>query len=151
MKARGDTNVAVIESAVIRSPWLQADVSQGATLHFSGRMLREPASVSLRADLDRQPWIKLRGMLAGKADLQPSDGKYPQAIFQLSGTNIGSAEIEAKRFLVEGSVHWPLIEISRGEGTLDDGSYARLSGEGNAEAKAVTNGKLQFAGPAGGR
>ena len=92
LHARGDTNSALIESASISAPWLQADLSRNLKIYFAGKLVREPAALNVTADLAQQPWVALQGILKGQAELAPTEGKFPSVRFQLAGSNVGSAQ-----------------------------------------------------------
>ncbi|HWH68860.1 MAG TPA: translocation/assembly module TamB domain-containing protein [Candidatus Sulfotelmatobacter sp.] len=162
LHARGDTNRATIESAVISSPWLKAELSREVQVHFTGPLLRAPATLRLAADLSRLPWWislprpiargegrgeQLQGHLNGEADFQPAIGKYPIARFQLSGTNIGPQQLQAKTLSLRGNLDWPWLQLTESEARFEDGSSAAASGKLDWEHKALADAHFQFNGP----
>jgi translocation and assembly module TamB len=146
LHGRGDTNEAVIASAVVSSPWLKAELSRELTLHFEGPLLREPASMKLAADLSKQPWVRLEGNVNGEASFRPGAGKFPDATFMVSGNDLGGYRIQARSLSAGGTFHWPWLEITNVNAVLDDGSAVAASGKMDLEKKAVVGAKLQFHG-----
>jgi len=147
LHARGNTNHAVMTSAVLSSPWLRAALSRELAIHYSGRLLREPASLKLTADLSRQPWLPLEGRLTGAARFSPGADRWPTATFQLSGAGIGTPQLKAKSFSVEGGLDWPKLTISNAEAAFADGSTASVSGRVALNQSRMESGKLAFSGP----
>ncbi len=146
LHGRGDTNEAVIVSAVISSPWLKADLSKELTLHFEGPLLREPASLKLAVDLSRQPWAKLGGELVGEADFQPGAGKFPQGKFTIRGNDIGGYSVRAKSLTANGTFDWPWLGLTNVAAALDDGSAVSISGKLDLENQVLEGAKLQLSG-----
>jgi translocation and assembly module TamB len=146
LHGRGDTNAAVISSAVISSPWLKAELSKEVTLHFNGELLREPATMKIAADLSRQPWARLEGKLSGEADFTPNGEKFPKARFTFSGTNLGGYRIQAKTLMLKGGMDWPLLEITNVNAVLDDGSTISLTGKIDLEKQQVQDANAKLSG-----
>jgi len=148
LHSRGDTNVAVIASAVVSSPWLKAELSKELTLHFSGQLLQEPASMKITADLSQQPWARLEGKMSGEADFTPSRGKFPEAQFTISGADLGGFRIQAKTLTVKGRLSWPWIEITNANAVLDDGSTVAVAGRIDLEKQVLEGGNIRASGRA---
>ncbi len=151
LRAHGNTNRAVIDTAVLSSPWLRAALSRDIVIHSTGGLLRQPASLKLTADLSRQPWFPLSGQLKGEASLSPSAGRLPEVRFQLSGADVGTSQLKAKSFSVEGDLHWPALTIANAAATFEDGSTASVSDELELEQRRVKSGQFAFSGPLLGR
>lgn len=146
LHGRGDTNEAVIASAVISSPWLKAELSKEITLHFEEPLLREPASMKIVADLSKQPWVRLEGKLSGEADFRPNGGKFPQAAFTINGSALAGYRIQAKSLRVGGTFNWPWLELTNVNAVLGDGSTVMIAGKMDLENQAVEESKLQLNG-----
>jgi translocation and assembly module TamB len=144
--ATGDTNAAVIESAVISSPWLRAELSKRLTLHFQGELLREPATMKLAADLSQQPWARLAGDINGEVQFTPNGAKFPNATFAFSASEVGGYRIQAKTLTVKGSFHWPLLDITNLNAVLDDGSTIKLAGKVDLENQVVEGANAEING-----
>lgn len=147
LKARGDTNVITFETATISSPWLSADLSRQVAVHLSGQMLRQPAALSVVADLSRQTFLPVTGQLRGEARLSPSGRRLPRVQFQLSGSDIGTPSLRARQVSVIGALNWPRLDIISAEGTFADESSATLSGVVDLDESSVSSGRLSFTGP----
>jgi translocation and assembly module TamB len=147
VRSRGDTNAAVIASAVISSPWLRAELSKEVTLNFHGELLREPASMKIVADLSKLPWTKLEGNLSGEADFTPHGARLPTAQFTITGADVGGYRIQAKTLTVKGEFNWPSIDITNANAVLDDGSAVTISGKMDLQSQALESAKLQLNGP----
>jgi translocation and assembly module TamB len=146
LRVHGNTNLASVESAKLSAPWLNAGLSRGLELHYTGQLLREPAAFKFDADLNKQPWVVLRGMLRGEADLTPGSGKIPNARFHVSGATIGNAELEARTFEANGNLQWPLLKISKAQADFDDGSTAMVSGDMDLARRVISDGHFHFRG-----
>jgi translocation and assembly module TamB len=146
LHGRGDTNAAVIASAVISSPWLKAELSREVTLHFEGPLIREPASLKIAAGFSKQPWAKLRGSVSGEADLSPNGARLPTARFILSGSDVGGYGIQAKTLTVNGGFNWPWVEITNAKVVSDDNSALTVAGKMDLQKKVVEGATLQFNG-----
>ena len=151
LHGRGDTNAAVIASAIISSPWLKAELSKEVTLHFHGELLREPASMKLAADLSKQPWAKLEGNVGGEAEFSPNGAKWPTARFTISGSDIASYGIQTKSLAVTGGFSWPWLEITNANAMVDDRSAVAVAGKFDVENKILDGATLQLTGPLAGR
>jgi translocation and assembly module TamB len=146
LHGRGDTNAAVISSAVISAPWLKAELSKEVTLHYSGQLLRERASLKVAADLSGQPWAKLEGKLNGEAELSPNGARFPTARFTISGAELGGYEVRAKTLTMTGGLDWPWLAITNANAALDDGSTVAVAGKMDFENKAIEGANLQLNG-----
>jgi translocation and assembly module TamB len=144
---RGNANAAVIELAVIASPWLNVELSKEVTLHFRGQLLQEQASMKVAADLSKFPWTKLDGKLNGEANFTPRGEKLPTAQFTIAGTNVGGYRLQSKALAVKGEFNWPSVEITNANAVLDDGSTVAISGKMNLQNQALEGAKLQLNGP----
>jgi translocation and assembly module TamB len=147
LHAYGDTNSVVIRSARVSSPGLQAELSRELQLHFTGPLLREPATLKVTADLAREPWIPLEGQLSGEANFVPTTARLPVTYFHLTGSGVGTAELKARSFRLNGNLNWPWLDITSAKGEFEDGSVA--SGEGKLElvTESIAGGRFQFSGP----
>ena len=147
LHGRGDTNAAVIASAVISSPWLKAELSKEITLHFHGELLQEPASMKIAADLSKQPWAKLEGKVNGNAEFSPNGAKWPTARFTISGSDIASSGIQTKTLTLTGAFSWPWLELTNANAMLDDGSGVAIAGKMDVENKILDSATLHLNGP----
>jgi len=142
----GDTNLITIRSATVSSPWLRADLSENARLHFQGELLRQPALLNLSLDLARQPWLPLQGTLQGQARLNPEADHWPEIHFNLTGAGIGDEQLKAGTVNVEGSLGWPWLNLSEATGTFQDGSQVSLRGRINVRERKIEEAKVFLTG-----
>jgi translocation and assembly module TamB len=145
--SRGNTNAAVIESAMISSPWVRAELSKEVTLHYHGQLLQEQALMKVTADLSKLPWTKLEGNLNGEADFIPQGARLPTAQFTMTGADVGGYSIQANTLTVKGAVNWPIIEITNANTVLGDGSAITMSGKMDLQNQVIEHAKLQLNGP----
>jgi translocation and assembly module TamB len=149
VRARGDTNAVIVQTATISSSWIEARLFPQLNIHFSGPLIRQPALFEVTTSLDALSGLGLHGILKGNAELQPTRGKFPSVQFRLSGSEVGRAAITASSLSVEGSFAWPLLKVSRAQAGFPDGSFATVSGEVELETNALTNGHVEMRGPFG--
>ena len=147
LRAHGTTNEAVIDSARLTSPSLQAVLSREVTLHRWGPLLTEPASMQVSVDLDKQPWLPLQGQLDGEAYLYPGEGRIPSGRFHVAGNGVASQWIEARTLDIRGGLEWPLLTISSAEATFDDDSVLSVRGTLDVPRKITGQGRFSFQGP----
>ncbi len=147
LHASGNTNSALIERAVIVSPWLRAELSRGLEVHFTGPILREPARLNLVADLGLQPWFALQGQLRGEADFNPTWGKFPAIHFHASGTDVGSPSLLARNFSLEATFERPFLRVARAEASFANGAAGTASATVDLDKRSVADGRFEFHGP----
>jgi len=146
LHASGGTNLAIVHSAAISSPWLQAELSQDFRVYFTEKFVREPAAVKVRLDLAKQPWLGLAGVLDGEAQIRPGEGKFPTVEFRVAGHEIGNRELKAAAFKTEGSLAWPGLEIAHADATFEDGSIAAVQGNIDFAEKTILGGRFNLNG-----
>ena len=95
--------------------------------------------------------LGLNGQLTGHASFTPGDGKYPNAKFSVSGSDIGRAELKANRLDVQGLLTWPMLKLEKAQAQFADKSQAYFTGELDLEKKTVVTGKATINGPLGNR
>ena len=147
LHARGTTNSATIETAEISSPWISAQLSREAPVSFNGRLLREPVALNFKADLAKQQLLPLNGLLQGHVLLSPGDSKFPRAVFELFGSEIGTDAIKARTLSLDALCYWPWLEISNAKASFEDGSLAFGTGKMDLESKLLSAGTVSFQGP----
>lgn len=147
LHARGNTNAAVIETAVLNSPALKVELSRELTVYFTGQLLRQPAHVNLDADLSRQSWLHIRGRLTGEADLTPGSGNFPEARFRVAGEQLTYEQWQTRSLEISGRFEWPQLEVSNAIVRLPDSSLAVIQGRMNLEDKAIETARVSGVGP----
>jgi translocation and assembly module TamB len=147
LQAHGNTNRAVLDTAVVSSPWLRAALSHELAVHFTGKLLRQPATLKLAVDLNRQQWLPLSGRLYGLASFSPGTDRFPPASFELAGAGVGTAQLKARSLSIQGRLDWPMLTISNTVAVFADGSMASVSGEVALAQSLVESGQFTFRGP----
>jgi translocation and assembly module TamB len=147
LHARGDTNSATIERATLTATSLQAALTSPVQVYFNGPLVREPTTLRITADLSKQPWVPVTGSLTGETDFRPSTGKYPQANFRFTGSNITAVSMTARRVELDGRLDWPHLELTRADATLADGSTAKISGNADLQTLTFATGQVEARGP----
>jgi len=147
LQARGDTNSATLQRATLSGPWLQVALQKELTVHYTGQLLRQPASVTFEADLSKQPWIALQGSVKGAADLSPGAGRFPVARFALSGSGVSHALLKSRELKVAGVFEWPQLSVTESRVVLDDGSVAAAQSRVDLEKKLVESGHAEVTDP----
>ena len=146
LQARGNTNSATLTTARISSSWIQADISRPLAISFKDTILRQPVTLNVTADLDRQDWFPVHGTLQGTAEFEPTTAKLPQVRFSLSGSDIGNEQLTATALRLQGNFDWPWLALSEAQADFDDGSSASLSGRLDVEKKISSGAQLKFGG-----
>jgi translocation and assembly module TamB len=146
LSAAGDTNAVAIEQAIVSSPALDLNLSQPLTIYFSGPLVRDRGHLRVSADLSRQPWIPVRGTLAGDAEFMPGPGKFPSVQFNITGTNIAYTNITTRELTLRGDLDWPRLQLETLRAVFDDGSTAIVSGQADLTTKILQGGQFEFHG-----
>lgn len=147
MVVQGDTNAATIEAFNINCPALAAKLSNPVTVHFKGPSLEQPVALQVRADLAKQPWLPVTGVLSGAAEFRPGAAGLPEARVRVSGSEIGNGQIKARTFAFDARCDWPLVSVTVARASFEDGSEASLAGKADVKAETIADGVLQFSGP----
>src|SRR5581483_3720124 len=149
LRARGGIDNAIIERAEIKTPWLNAELSDGVQLGFRGPLLRSNAVLKVAVDFARQPWSKASGIANGTIDFSPSTNKYPNAAFTLSGADIKTPVVELASAALRGKLQWPMLQVSALDLRAADGSKVSASGTADVVQRSVSGGRLNLEGSFG--
>jgi translocation and assembly module TamB len=135
--ARGDTNSVTIEKALSTAPGLKLSLAGPTELDYSGHLISEHAELSLNADLEKLPWLKLKGRVEGRITLEKGS-KLPTAIFEARGTNLSGYRLELADAEFSGKLDWPELQSFQAKLGFPNASKAEISGGANLR-------KLEFA------
>lgn len=125
--AKGDLQAVSVEELHLDTPFATADLSAPATFAFDGRAQGEPATLTLEADLAKQPWLDLAGKVTGRVKLDTvSTGA--KLGFQLEGTEVRHGDFTIPRGKLNGELQWPRLVVSALE--LELGENDRVSAHG---------------------
>lgn len=147
--ARGDTNSVHIESARVAMPWLSAELSGGAAFDFTGKLLSDQARLELTADLSRQPWMQLSGMLAGEALIYPSQEKFPDTSIFLQAEQIAGFGVELQQLDLRGALHWPWFDLKNASAHIVAGGDFKATAQVHLVDGTIDRGTVQFEGRVG--
>ena len=146
LHSHGDTNSAIIDSARVSGPWVELELSKNLQIYFQGPLMREPGSLNLSADLNRQPWLPLKGKLSGTLEFTPTAQKFPDVGFRLHGSNIVHAVVSANSLDLKGSLKWPWLEVDAADAAFADNSKASLQVKVQLETEYIGEGQFSFQG-----
>ncbi|EEF59925.1 hypothetical protein [Pedosphaera parvula] len=149
LHAKGDTESATIETARMSAPWLIAELTQRATIHFQGPLLTNQVTFSLVSDLSRQPLAQLQGMIHGQVIFSPTTNHFPEIAFDLTGSNVIAPKVNLRTLAFHGQLLWPVLALKEANVELADGSKASLKGEADLKAKSIREGEAQLNGTFG--
>lgn len=133
ISARGDTNSVFIERAVSTIPGLKVSVNAPLELSYKGKMLSERSELQLDADLEKLPWLKVKGRIKGTILLEQG-AEFPKATFQAGGTNVTARGISAEVITAAGDFDWPRVENFKLESRF--GTNGSFSISGGADLKS---------------
>jgi translocation and assembly module TamB len=146
IRGGGDTNSLRIEALDITTPWLNARLSDKLAFDFTGRMLTDSAELSLTADMDRQPWLPVRGQFAGRAFLRRGANAFPDIAADLSGQGIQVRDITASTLNLSANLAWPVAELTRFEARFANGAIASGTAAADLKARSILRAELAFSG-----
>ncbi|MGH7971771.1 MAG: hypothetical protein ACREIC_23905, partial [Limisphaerales bacterium] len=147
LRASGDTSGATISDAIVSAPGLKLELSHNVTLHWTGPLLREPATFHVHVDLAQQALVALRGALEGDARIEPDRKPLPTVSFHLKGTEVQRGTIVARTATLDGQLNWPHLEIRQADLVFEGGSTAQASGTVRVADNRVEAGLVEFKGP----
>jgi translocation and assembly module TamB len=146
LQARGTTNQAEISHLEITGPGVTAKLSRPLAVPFHGE--QPPAVLNVEADLSRQPWTNLNGMVRGQITFMPATNRFPRTEFSVSGTNISGHGVRAKSLTAAGLMAWPRVEVREATVEFSGNGSATLLGHANLEQKTIGNVELKVSGSA---
>jgi len=125
--AQGDLQAVALEELHVNTPFATADLSAPATFTFDGQAQGSPATLTLNADLAKQPWLDLAGKVTGRVQLDTvSTGA--KLVFQLQGSDVRHGDYLIPRGALNGELQWPRLVVSTME--LELGSNDHISAHG---------------------
>lgn len=145
-QASGDTHSARVEQLNVQSPFLRASLTSPLDVEFTAPFVRAPARLNLAADLEKQHWLELSGVVTGTAEVDTATNQLPRVQLELSGAQIGNAKLKARSFDVSGRMTWPSVELTKAVARFQDGSEAVVAGGFDLQQKIVTNGFVKVDG-----
>ncbi|MDB6058549.1 MAG: hypothetical protein JWO95_2393, partial [Verrucomicrobiales bacterium] len=147
--ASGNTNAATLETFTISSSGMEAHLSAPLSLNFKGELLNRSGTFVVKADLSKQRFLPVRGLVSGTASLLRKPGTYPQVTFDVSGDRVTGFDVEAASMKTHGQLNWPLLELQNLNVRFVNGTTANISTGLNLEKRMVQHGTIQFSGKLG--
>ncbi len=144
--ASGDTNAATLQTLTMSSPGMEAHLLAPLSVSFKGEMLNQSASFVVKADLSKQQFLPVRGLVTGTASLQRKAGTYPQVTFAISGDHVTGFDVEAAAMKTQGQLNWPLLELQNLDVRFINGTTANITTGVDLEKRVVQHGTIQFSG-----
>lgn len=146
LQASGDTNSALLESATIDLPWLQASLSNPVRVAYKAPFVTAPASFNFAADLTNQPFVPVQGQLRGSLNATRGVGAYPVVDFAVTGANIEYRQFRDASLALSGGLDYPTLRLTNATVTLADSSSATVQGSFDLLSRRVENSSLQARG-----
>src|SRR5690606_36540279 len=122
--------------------------SDPITLTYGGKLLSERSELRIAADLEKLPWMKLKGRFEGTLLLKPGE-KFPIATIRAAGTDVGAAGFQAGRVEFAGEFDWPRVEGLELQARIGTNGLVALSGSANLESRVLGPTSLRVEGPIG--
>lgn len=147
--ASGTTNAATLETFTMSSPGMEAHLSAPLSLTFKGEMLNRSATFVVKADLSKQRFLPVHGLVSGTASLLRKPGTYPEVTFDVSGDRVTGFDVEAASMKTHGQLNWPLLELQNLNVRFVNGTTANISTGVDLEQRTVHHGTIEFSGKVG--
>ncbi len=143
LMARGDTNSVQIEKARSTAPGLEIAISDPVQIDYRGQLLSERSELKLAVNLEKLPWLKLKGQFAGTLLLKRGE-KFPVATIRAAGTNVEAYHVRAERVELAGVLNWPRIEEFQLTAQLGSNSEVAVKGSGDLETRVLGEGLVRI-------
>ena len=143
--AAGDTNSVRVEELSAMAPGLRLSASAPIEVNYQGRLLSERSRLDVLAELEKLPWIEMKGRIEGNLVLEQGE-KLPLVNFQLSGQNVGLEELETSSLEIEGAVDWPMVEGLEGRVRFGTNGVMEFSAAGNIQEQRIENATIKAQG-----
>ena len=131
--ARGDAQHWQIEELVARTPFAQVELSEAVDFSWRTGVASTAASLAVDIDLSQQRWIEAMGRISGQVSVQPRDVNGGVHEFSFAAQDLQLSEMSVRALSLAGHLRWPLLEFTRAE--LDLGEGTRLAGHGSADVE----------------
>ena len=148
--AQGNLTQATLVNARVFGPWLEARLDKPVTFDYKGKLETLDVPLHLSADMEKQSWLPVKGLLEGEAHLNPASVREPSLRFSLDGRQITGYGLDEATLKVSGRLQWPLLEISEGALSQTNGAAGTFSGKLNLESREVGSARFAFEGKMGG-
>jgi translocation and assembly module TamB len=140
---RGDLESLVVEELEIRSPWLVANLSDPVAVSYSGELLSDTSFFAVAADLSKQPFVDLEGLLQGGIRISPGEELVPLIDFNLEVADLAGFELELARVEVNGRLKWPELGVAAAVIEGPDGSLVTASAVMDLDTMEISAGRIE--------
>jgi len=146
LRGHGTTNQAEVSRFEMTGPGLTARLSQPLAVPFRGQ--QPPAVLNVEADLSRQPWTSLTGIVRGQVTFVPATNRFPRAEFSLNGFDVSGRGVSTRSLTAAGLISWPRVELREAIVEFRETGRASLRGHGDLEQKTIGHVELNATGSA---
>ncbi len=146
LRARGTTNQAEVSHFEVTGPGLIARLSRPVAVPFRGQ--QPPAVLNVEADLSRQPWTNLTGIVRGQITFAPGTNRFPRIEFALDGSDVSGHGVNTRSLSATGLMTWPRVELREAMVEFQKSGRATLRGHGDIEQKTIGHLELNATGAA---
>lgn len=111
MRGRGDAQSFTVETLHAAASGIVADLSAPVTVDRTGQIRGRGARFTMRAELARQPWFPVQGIVDGEARVVLADGQAPVVDFQLAAESVVGRGMAVAEAAMSGRFDWPRVRI----------------------------------------
>ncbi|MGN6387573.1 MAG: translocation/assembly module TamB domain-containing protein [Verrucomicrobiota bacterium] len=148
LTAKGDTNRFTVEKALSTAPGIELSISEPFEADYKGELLSENCIVSLNVDLDKLPWLKLKGHVEGKITLQRGN-KFPVAQFQVHGADLAGYKVEVQQANLSGTLDWPRLQSIQARFVFPTNAFLTLTGGVDLATRELSPSAVEWSGKFG--
>jgi len=135
--ARGDAQHWRVEELVARTPFAQAQLSEAVEFSWRTGVASTTASLDVDIDLGKQNWIEGAGRIVGRVSLQPREVNAGVQEFSFEARDLRAADVAVRRMNFAGNLRWPLLEVTRADVELDEGTEFAARGSLDVVEKQI--------------
>jgi translocation and assembly module TamB len=147
--AHGNLKEATLDRARIYADWLDANLERPVTFDYKGNLEAVDVPFRMKADLNQQSWLPVRGFLEGVVRLNPGTIREPNLRFRLGGQQIKGYGLDEATLNMNGQIRWPLMTIAEGSFSQTNGATGTFKGQINLETREVSPSHFAFRGKVG--
>lgn len=146
VQAHGDTNFVRLHKVSLSLPGATADLSRNVDVSFKGRLLSETAEFKVAADLSQQSFIAATGTVSGQIFLRRNETIYPDATFQIKGSDLVYSNYSSKAMIAEGSFAWPEVTLNNFSVDVSDSAHAMGKAVVDLQKRSVESSSFKMEG-----
>jgi translocation and assembly module TamB len=127
----------------LQLPGVDGHLSEPVVIGRDGRLLSGGSKFAFTADLEKQPWLKGKGVVTGQVEVTPKDEGSPLVAATLTTQDAVIADWAIRTLGVDTEIEWPDVRVKSANLQLTGGDELIASGTWNARTKTLAGGKLQ--------